>query len=107
MNNLATKEVWYYEHRLPEGVKSYSKTKPIRLEELKPIKKWWSNRKESEICWKVSIDTIRERGFDLDIKNPKKQEEAHEYSSAELMEILENSFAKSHDLLNQLKGAVK
>ena len=106
-NDFATKEVWYYEHRLPEGVKSYSKTKPIRLEELKPIKKWWSNRKESEICWKVSIDTIRERGFDLDIKNPTKQEEAHEYSSAELMEILENSFAKSHDLLNQLKGAVK
>jgi len=26
-----TKEVWYYEHRLPEGQKSYSKTKPYVL----------------------------------------------------------------------------
>ena len=38
-----TKEVWYYEHRLPEGQKSYSKTKPIRLEEFQPIKVWWNN----------------------------------------------------------------
>ncbi len=27
----ATKEIWYYEHRLPEGQKSYSKNKPIQL----------------------------------------------------------------------------
>src|ERR1035437_232889 len=28
----ATKEIWYYEHKMPEGVKSYNKTKPIRVE---------------------------------------------------------------------------
>lgn len=106
-NGFATKDVWYYEHRLPEGVKAYSKTKPIRIEEFDPIKKWLKKKTESEICWKVSIDTIIERGYDLDIKNPTKQEEAHEYTSTELMMMMENSFKKSNQLLQQLKEAVK
>jgi type I restriction enzyme M protein len=106
-DNFATNEIWYYQHRLPEGVKAYSKTKPIRTEEFEPIKKWWNNREESEISWKVSIDTIIERGYDLDIKNPTKEEEFHEYSSAELMQMLESSFGNSRQLLNKLKEVLK
>lgn len=102
-----TKEVWYYEHRLPEGQKSYNKTKPIQAKEFNPIKKWWNDRKESDIAWKVDIQTIIDRNYDLDIKNPTKQEEVHEYNSAELMELLHTSFEKSNALLNQLKEAVK
>lgn len=102
-----TKEIWYYEHRMPEGYKAYSKTKPIQVKEFDPIKKWWKKRKESDVCWKVNIQTIKDRGYDLDIKNPTKQEEKHEYSSAKLMEMLHQSFLKSDNLLNQLKKAVK
>ncbi|MEK7725061.1 MAG: N-6 DNA methylase [Acidobacteriota bacterium] len=98
-----TREVWYYEHRLPEGQKSYSKTKTIRLEEFQPIRDWWNNRTESEVCWKVHIETIKQRGYDLDIKNPNKVEETHEFTSQELIGLLEKSFAKSSNLLNQLK----
>lgn len=101
-----TKEVWYYEHRLPEGQKAYNKTKPIQAKEFEPIKKWWNDRKESDVAWKVDIQTIIDRNYDLDIKNPTKQEEVHEYSSVELMELLHTSFAKSNALLNQLKEAV-
>lgn len=106
-NGFATKEIWYYEHRMPEGMKAYSKTKPIRTEEFDPIKKWWKKRTESEICWKVSMDTIKERNYDLDIKNPNKQEEKQEYSSRELMKMLEKSFGESNALLNKLKETVK
>ena len=102
-----TKEVWYYEHRLPEGQKAYNKTKPIQAKEFNPIKKWWNDRKESDIAWKVDIQTIIDRNYDLDIKNPTKQEEVHEYNSLELMELLHTSFEKSNALLNQLKQAVK
>ena len=102
-----TKEIWYYEHRMPEEYKAYSKTRPIQLKEFDPIKKWWKHRQESEICWKVNISTIIERGYDLDIKNPAKKEEAREFSSAELMEMLHASFEKSNQLLDQLKEAVK
>jgi len=99
-----TREVWYYEHHLPEGQKAYSKTRPIRLEEFQPIRDWWNNRAESEVCWKVHIETIKERNYDLDIKNPNKQEEDHEYTSQEIIGLLEKSFGKSQDLLNQLRG---
>lgn len=98
-----TREVWYYEHSLPEGQKSYSKTKTIRLEEFQLIKDWWNNRVESEVSWKVHIETIKERNYDLDIKNPHIEEEEHEFSSQELIEKLEKGFAKSHTLLNELK----
>jgi type I restriction enzyme M protein len=101
-----TKDVWYYEHRLPEGQKAYSKTKTIQTKEFDPIKAWWNNRTESDICWKVPIKTIVERGYDLDIKNPHKKEESQEFSSAELMAQLHASFEKSNLLLEQLKAAV-
>jgi len=101
-----TKEVWYYEHRLPEGQKAYNKTKPIQPAAFNPIKTWWNDRKESDIAWKVDIQTIIDRNYDLDIKNPTKQEEVHEYTSAELMELLHTSFEKSNALINQLKEAV-
>jgi type I restriction enzyme M protein len=102
-----TKEVWYYEHRLPEGQKAYNKTKPIQPAAFNPIKDWWHDRKESDIAWKVPIQTIIDRNYDLDLKNPTKQQETHEYNSLELMELLHTSFDKSNALLNQLKEAVK
>lgn len=102
-----TKEVWYYEHRLPEGQKAYNKTKPIQAKEFEPIKKWWNDRQESDIAWKVDMQTIIDRNYDLDIKNPTKQEVVKEFSSMKLMELLHTSFDKSNTLLNKLKEAVK
>jgi len=73
----STEHVWYYEHPYPEGVKSYNKTKPIRFEEFQPEIEWWGNerdgfnsRKETEQAWKVSIDEIKARNYNLDFKNP-------------------------------------
>jgi type I restriction enzyme M protein len=102
-----TKEVWYYEHRLPEDQKAYNKTRPIQLKEFDPIKKWWNERYENEVCWKVNIQTLKDRNYDLDIKNPNKLVEENEYSSMELMEKLHQSFLKSDSLLNHLKAAVR
>jgi len=48
-----TREVWYYEHPYPLGYKSYSKTKPMRIEEFDPEKAWWTDRKETVQAWKL------------------------------------------------------
>jgi type I restriction enzyme M protein len=98
-----TKEIWYWEHRLPEGVKSYSKTKPIQKSEFDSLKKWWNKRKESDQAWKVSIDTLASNGYSLDIKNPHVAEEERSYSSAEIVTMLHESFQKSEELLKILK----
>ncbi|MCB0207622.1 MAG: N-6 DNA methylase, partial [Anaerolineae bacterium] len=70
-----TEEVWYYEHPYPPGYKSYSKGKPIRIEEFGSEKEWWNNRQENEYAWKASIEEIRKRNYNLDIKNPHSEEE--------------------------------
>jgi type I restriction enzyme M protein len=103
----STKDIWYYEHRMPEGMKAYSKTKTIQLSELDVIKKWWRKREESEVCWKVNIKEVIARGYDLDIKNPNKQEQIHEYSSLELMDLLDASFDKGHKLLESIRHSVR
>lgn len=100
-----TKEVWYYEHRLPEGQKSYSKTKTIQAREFDPIKAWWNNRQESDQSWKVPIKTIIERNYDLDIKNPTSKIEEEVLTSSEIMERLTASFGRSFELLNLLKSS--
>jgi type I restriction enzyme M protein len=98
-----TKEIWYWEHRLPEGVKAYSKTKPIRKEEFDGLRDWWKVRKENEQAWRVSIETLKENGYNLDIKNPHVKDEGHTHSSAELLEMLHQSFVKSDELLKTLR----
>lgn len=98
-----TKYIWYWEHKLPEGMKAYSKTKPIQKGEFDGLKKWWKKRQETEQAWKVSIDAIIANGYNLDIKNPHISEVNYEYSSRELVNMLHNSFRKSDKLLEKLK----
>ena len=66
-----TRQVWFYEHPYPPGIKSYSKTNPIRIDEFEPERTWWVKRKETDHAWKVSIEDIKARGYHLDIKNPR------------------------------------
>lgn len=99
----ATKEIWYYEHTLPEGVKAYSKTKPIRIEEFDEIKKWWNKRTEHEFAYKVSIDKIIERGYDLDVKNPNKIVEEVNYDRKEIIETIKKNQNRITELITELE----
>jgi len=66
-----TKDIWYYEHPLPEGRKNYTKTQPIQFEEFSDCVAWWKDRKENERAWKVSAADILANNCNLDIKNPR------------------------------------
>ena len=65
-----TEEIWYFEHPYPEGYKSYTKTKPIRIKEFDREKAWWDNREENDYAWRVSIDEIITSNYNLDLNNP-------------------------------------
>jgi type I restriction enzyme M protein len=72
-----TEHIWYYEHPYPEGVVSYNKGKPMRFEEFQTDIDWWgteadgfASRVENEQAWKVSLEDIQSRNYNLDIKNP-------------------------------------
>lgn len=105
-----TKEVWFYEHPYPEGVKNYSKTKPMKFEEFQPEIDWWGNeadgfasRIENEHAWKVSIEEIIERNFNLDIKNPH-QDEVIAHDPQELLASYQQQQQEIAELRNQLKN---
>ncbi len=106
-----TKEVWFFEHPLPKGYKNYTKTKPIKLSEFDLEKKWWSDRKENDYAWKISIDEIIDKNYNLDFKNPTKEEIVYEnpldaldkYNET-LKEIAEIKNILKNELETALKG---
>lgn len=100
-----TKEIWYYEHQLPEGQKSYSKTKVIQFDEFAPLIKWWNNRKETEVAWRVKVGDLK-KGFDLDVKNPHRDETEDNLTTDQLINALESSMRKSASLLSKLKTEI-
>jgi type I restriction enzyme M protein len=105
-----TKNIWFYEHPYPEGVKNYNKTKPMKFEEFKTENDWWGNeqdgfssRKETPQAWRVSIDDIIARNYNLDIKNP----HIGEQISHDPQELLSQYAEQQQDiqkLRDQLKG---
>ncbi len=96
-----TKEVWYYELPLPEGMKQYTKGRPIRSEEFEPVKAWWNNRTENEHAWKVSIKEIQDRNYNLDFKNPSKKGDLSHRTPEEIVREIEE---KEKNILEILHG---
>ena len=97
-----TREIWYYEHRLPDGQKSYSKTKPIQFDEFTPMIEWWDNRQENEVAWRMKVEDLKE-GFDLDVKNPNSVVEEKDLSVVECL----TEFRKSMERINDALTAVE
>ena len=77
-----TETIWYWEHRVPEGQKAYSMTRPIRLEHLQDCIDWWGgstrqDRRANERAWPVTAEEVKARSYNLDIKNPHTTEADH------------------------------
>jgi type I restriction enzyme M protein len=100
-----TEQIWYYEHPYPAGVKSYNKTRPMRIEEFEAEKAWWNNREESIQAWAVASDTIRANNFNLDIKNPNAIEDSHR-PPHELLAELQAAQAAMQKTQNSLRDAI-
>ena len=103
-----TTEVWYYEHLVPAGQKAYSMTRPIKVEHLQPCSEWWGGaeregRKETAAAWRVGIDEIASRNYNLDIKNPNTVDAAHE-DPAELLLRLQEDEKSADAIRDQLKA---
>jgi len=81
-----TSDTWFYEHPLPEGRKTYTKTQPLQFAEFVPLFDWWAQRKENEHAWRVPTKLLVERGFNLDLKNPRSPADLEQLPPAELVE---------------------
>jgi type I restriction enzyme M protein len=104
-----TENIWYYEHPYPEGVVSYNKTKPMCFDEFQPEIDWWGSEKdgfasrvETEQAWKVSIDEIKARNYNLDIKNPHIAEQVI-HNPDELLQ----KYTNQQEEISSLRGRLK
>ena len=101
-----TKEIWYYEHPLPNGIKNYSRSNPITIEEFLPEKEWRDNRVENEHAWKVSVDDIKNANYNLDIKNPNISIEDEICAPEIILEKLSASLNKSQELFEKMRELI-
>lgn len=102
-----TKDIWFYEHRVPEGQKAYSMTKPIRLDHFQGCIDWWGGkerkgRKETAQAWRVAAEEVKARGYNLDIKNPHMRADDHG-DPEELLAKLIMAEASTAALRDQIK----
>ncbi|MCA1472886.1 SAM-dependent DNA methyltransferase [Bradyrhizobium sp. IC3195] len=103
-----TRDIWFYEHRVPEGQKAYSMTKPIRLEHLQGCIDWWGGkerrgRKETAQSWRVTAEEVKARDYNLDIKNPHTKAVDHGDPETLLADLAAAEIA-TDTLRNQLKA---
>ncbi|GGZ58329.1 class I SAM-dependent DNA methyltransferase [Mesonia mobilis] len=96
-----TKEIWYYEHPYPEGVKSYNKTKPINIKEFDAEKDWWKKRKGSPLAWKITLDEIKAKNYNLDFKNPHE-----EVDSLEAPKVILEKYRKTEAKITSIQDEI-
>ncbi len=95
-----TRETWYYELPLPEGLKKFSKGSPIRDEHFARARAQWAawdayhcggpRPEPAADSWIVPVDEIKARGYDLTARNPNRPEaEAHRHPAEITASLLE------------------
>ena len=98
-----TKEIWYYEQPLPEGRKSYTKTKPMQFEEFEDCIRWWDKRKANERAWKVKAEDVIANNYNLDIKNPNAKEEFEHMPPEQLVESIMKKEQRIAEIMVEIK----
>ena len=104
-----TEEIWFYEHPYPDGYSSYSRTKPMRIEEFEAEKAWWDARRETTQAWRVSIEEIVDSNYNLDLGNPNTPSAASidpEVALAAYLEAVKEVESIQIDLRNRLAEAL-
>lgn len=101
-----TKEVWYYQLPLPDGLKQYTKNRGITHAEFEPIRKWWHNRKPNDNAWKVSIKEIEARSYNLDFKNPNGEVKVEHLDPKEILEQIAKTEIQIAKILEDMKKEI-
>jgi len=103
-----TTEIWFYEHLLSEGQKTYSKTRPMQFEEFAPLIEWWDSvdpstglRASNEHAWKVRIDDVLK--YDEN-KNLNRKDDLEHLPPQELAESILAKEKQIAELMDEIKS---
>ena len=92
---------------LPEGLKNFSKSKPIKSEYFEEAKRIWGTKELTEQSWMVPVEEIIKNNYNLDVKNPNKKAEFEHLPPEELIAKIEESEKTITTLLSEIKGLIK
>lgn len=106
-----TKEIWYYQLPLPEGLKQYTKNRGITHEEFDPVRKWWggaerTGRAASDYAWKITLKEIQAKNYNLDCKNPNAGNAIVHKDPQKIIADIEESEKRIVKLLREIKKEV-
>ena len=99
-------DVWFYEHPLPEGRKTYTKTKPVEFKEFKPCLDWWTTREENERAWKVPVERLLGNRCDLDCRNPNRIRGIEHGQPEDLIDAIIKKEGQISQLMSEIKTAL-
>lgn len=102
---VPTKEIWYYDMPVREGIKGYGKTKPPLLKDFDDVMKWIKNKKKNEHAWLVKVEDIKD--YNLNIKNPNRKEETIDLSPHELISQIISDEKKTLELLEDVEELIQ
>jgi len=102
-----TKDVWFYEHPLPEGRKNYTKTQPLQFDDFKPCLAWWKKREENDRAWKVPAKELIASNCNLDRKNPNGPPDLQHLPPEELAATIIKGEESIAALMNEIKETLR
>jgi len=94
-----TKEIWYYD--LSDI--NITKKQPLTISHFEEFFKLLPERKDSERSWKVKIDEIEAKNYDIKAVNPNRKNEEDTRTPQELISIIESQTEEIKNIINLLK----
>ena len=103
-----TEKIHYYDIPLPEGYKSFSKTRPFGDTHMEGVKTWWNNRDNGdENAYVITKDEVVANGYNLDFKNPNKIVEEHNFTLEELLLSMTEKSKNISSLLEKISAELE
>jgi len=102
-----TERIWYYEIQPPEGLKNFTKTRPMRDEDWFDCYEKWKNKEISENSWIVDIDEIDKETYELTPRNPNKLKKKEYKPARDILEDVLREEKEVISLLKDLRGILK
>ncbi|MEF3245331.1 MAG: type I restriction-modification system subunit M [Caldisericaceae bacterium] len=95
-----TKEIWYYDL----SDLNITKKQPLTLQHFEEFFKLLPGREISERSWRVSVEEIRSKNYDLKAVNPNRKNKEDERTPEELISIIKSQAEEIENAINFLKG---
>ncbi|TJZ74235.1 type I restriction-modification system subunit M [Chitiniphilus eburneus] len=109
-DHFHTDTIWFYEHRYPKGYKSYSKTKPIQLEEFAPIKEWWGSEADNfaaREAYDADAEITDKKAWKYEFGKARKQAVAAAQPHWQRAEQLNNEASALENRVRDLRESIK